>query len=431
MRRLHRFWKCLDERADTASPLERWRRAAGPDFDVLERFLVPGGDGMSPVYPCPECGRDLIVVPMGEAIVAEPDEDAPCQPLERLSVAEVREFGLNWAGIVRAVAAATGCPLDLDGVRDGCVCARGDWVHDFRRIAVAARFGENDRVVSEEALRLTKSREGALLLTGQHRRKCEGLLAGTGCGYVALEDVMGVDEGGRLVCACDLTARLAPAAAWRELGESAAGKAEWVFLDEGASYRVVMPEGEFTMPKRAGEMYLHWFARNPRQERRALDLVSQVRGTGGRKTMADWDEDEGTERAAAGDGENVDGFTTREALGGLRKRLKAIKTERDRAENEGDMDRVGRLDDEVEVIEGQIAKDTNRFGKIRKVANDDAKAAASIVRELNRAYERLRKAKGQRTARTAFAEHFKRQLTIGYMCRYDVPMERDWMVMGK
>jgi hypothetical protein len=224
---------------------------------------------------------------------------------------------------------------------------------------------------------------------------------------------------------------LAPAALLRESRPSKTRKAEWVFLDEGASFRVIVPEGEFTMTKRVGEMYLHWFARNPRKDCRALAVVAQVRGMGGRKTPVDWDEQEARTGAARGQGEDVNNVTSRQAVRELRERLRAIKSDRDRAEQEDDKDRVIALDAEVADIERQVAQDTNRFGKIRKTADDDTKAARSITRELDRAYERLRKAKGERPARSAFVEHFKRQLTIGYVCRYDSPMERDWRVAGK
>lgn len=431
MRRLRNFWKCLEERADTASPRERWRLAAGSDFDVLERFLVAAGDSVSPVYPCPDCGRDLIVVPLGDAIVAEPDAEAPCRPLEKLGFDDVLEFRLNWGAILRAVGTATGCPLELDWVRGGCALARGDWVKDLRRISVAAHFGETDTVVSEEALRLIASRGGSLLLTGKHKRMCERLVTGTGCGYAALEDIIVVDEKARMVCVCDLTAHLVPVMATRETGKYAASKAKWSFVDEGASYRVTLPEGEFTMPKKVGETYLYWFARNPRQERRALDLVSQVRGTGGKKVMVDWDEGQDLGARMNKCGENVDGLTTQKSLKELHGRLRAIKSERDRAEDEGDTDLMSRLNGEVEEIQRQMDKDTNRFGKIRNVANDDSKAAAGITRQLNRAYERLRKVKGHQPARKAFIEHFKQYLSIGYSCKYAAPMERDWRVFGK
>ena len=431
MRRLRNFWRCIEERADTASPRERWRLAAGPDFDVLERFLVPSGDVVSPVYPCPQCGRDLIVIPLGEAIVAEPDVEAPCQPVEGLSFDDVREFRLNWGAIVRAVGTATGCPLDLDWVRGGCACARGDWVKDLRRITVALHFGETNSVVSEEAVRLISSRGGSLLLTGRHKRDGERLVAGTGCGYAALEDIISVDDEGRMICSCDLTTHLVPMMVSRETGKSAVSKSEWGFVDEGASYRVTMPEGEFTMPKKVGESYLHWFVRNPRQERRALDLVSQVRGTGGKKVMVDWDEEQNVGTGMIKCGENVDGITTQKSLKELHGRLRAIKSERDRAEDEGDTDLMSRLNGEVEEIQRQMDKDTNRFGKIRKVANDDTKASAGITRQLNRAYERLRKVKGHQPARKAFVEHFKQYLSIGYSCKYAAPMERDWRVLGK
>ena len=431
MRRLPSFWKCLDDRADTAAPLARWRLAAGADFDVVERFLVAAGATVSRVYPCPDCERDLLVVPVGDAFVAEPDAGAPCRPLDELASEDLREFGLNWAAIVRSLVAATGCPFELEGVNGGGVSARGDWVRDFRRVPVAVGFGANDRVWGEEAVRLSTAREGALLLTARHNRKCECVLAGTRCEYVALEDVIGADEDGRLVCTCDLTTRLTPAAGCQEGGPGMARKTEWVFLDEGASYRVVMPEGEFTMPKRAGEMYLHWFARNPRKDCRALALVVQVRGMGGRKTNADWDEQDAAVSVGRGQGEDVNSVTSRQTLQELRERLRAIKTDRDRAENDGDRDRVAQLDEEVDAIEQQMAKDTNRFGKIRKTADDDTKAAKSITRELDRAYERLREAKGERPARSAFVEHFKRHVSLGYECRYDPAMERDWRVAGK
>ncbi|NQT93704.1 MAG: hypothetical protein HQ559_13170 [Lentisphaerae bacterium] len=50
---------------------------------------------------------------------------------------------------------------------------------------------------------------------------------------------------------------------------------------------------------------------------------------------------------------------------------------------------------------------------------------------MNRCYAGLRKAKGQQAARTAFVDHFKKHLSISYMCRYDVPMEREWRTVNE
>ncbi len=202
------------------------------------------------------------------------------------------------------------------------------------------------------------------------------------------------------------------------------------FLDEGASYRIVMPEGEFTVKKDVGSQYLHWFARNPRDDKRALVLVAEVRGNGVRKVAGDYDDSE-SPPLAGGEGVNVDAMTTMDILRELRERLRGIKSERDRAEEEGNQVRLAELNVEATSIEERLRKDTKLSGMVRQFANEDSRAQGSIGRALNRCYARIEAEKGQQEARKAFVEHFRQYLSIAYTCRYDVPMEQRWITVKK
>lgn len=195
---------------------------------------------------------------------------------------------------------------------------------------------------------------------------------------------------------------------------------DWLFADEGATYRVHTPQGGFTIPKRAGENYLYWFVRNPFEEVRALRLVTELRGMGVKKvggdTVQDEDADEGGHVEVGL--ENVDAFLTKDALGRLRERLCDIKRERERAEYDGDQVRVDELLEEAGNLEAQIGKDTNVFGKIRTIAGVDRKAYGSVRKELLRCYKRVLGIKADVVARKAFVQHFKEHVTIHYMCQY-------------
>jgi hypothetical protein len=193
-----------------------------------------------------------------------------------------------------------------------------------------------------------------------------------------------------------------------------------------------MPQGEFTLVKRAGEKYLHWFAGHPGNEIGALALVSQLRGPGIRKVIGDLEDGSEENEGVAGLAvDHVDGVVTAEGLGRLRDELRGIRAEREKAEEEGNWSRVDELHEEVTAIETRIGKDTNRFGKIRRVSNDDRKAVESIARELRRAYARVKKGANGHAARKAFLEHFEERLTIGVMCRYRAADGEHWFVIDR
>lgn len=205
MQKLHRIWRCIEDRADTASPLARWRLAAGAEFEILHPFLASNGGTVAPVYPCPQCGRDMLLVPVGDGIGAEPDEDADCASIENVPSAEAVEYVVNWGALLRAVGVVCDCSLECGPRRCGCIAARGEVARDFRRVAVYACFGESDLTVCEEAIRwLAECRTPSLFVTAVHRPACANLLAKTECRYVALEDIVGIGDSGTLVRVCDL-----------------------------------------------------------------------------------------------------------------------------------------------------------------------------------------------------------------------------------
>ena len=200
MKKLRKIWQCLEERVDTASPVARWRLSAGGEFGMVERFLAPNGAGASPVFPCPVCERDMLVMPCGGEFVAEANEDARCRSVPGLAAADVAEHAINWQAVLGLVGGVLGVPLARDGLRYGHVVAGGEYVRDFRRVPVRACFSDDAAVISDEAARwLALARKPALFLTARHHAVCGLLFSKTGCGYFALEDLIGADDGGAFV----------------------------------------------------------------------------------------------------------------------------------------------------------------------------------------------------------------------------------------
>lgn len=183
-----------------AAPVARWRLSAGDEFGLVERLLRPNGDSTSPVFPCPECGRDLVVLLYGAEFVAEPDEDVPCRGVAGLSTVDVTEHTLDWPLVLGWLGAMFGCRLERAGVQYGQVVAGGEIVCGFRRVAVRMCFCDDAGMIGEEAAKwVAMAPRPALFLTARHHGGCVAVFARTGCAYVALEDVIGVDDAGAAV----------------------------------------------------------------------------------------------------------------------------------------------------------------------------------------------------------------------------------------
>ncbi|MDD5706545.1 MAG: hypothetical protein PHR35_11510 [Kiritimatiellae bacterium] len=182
---------------DTAAPLARWRLSAGDDFGVLERFLAPVGSEPSPVFPCPECGRDMVVVPCGGGFVGEAGEGAPCNVANGLTVADVAEHGIAWTAVLGWLGAMVGCAMERDGIRYGHVVAGGEVVQGFRRVPARICFSDDEATIGDEVARwMALAARPGIFLTARHHARCGVLLAKSGCGYFALEDLIGVDDRG-------------------------------------------------------------------------------------------------------------------------------------------------------------------------------------------------------------------------------------------
>jgi hypothetical protein len=156
-------------------------------------------------------------------------------------------------------------------------------------------------------------------------------------------------------------------------------------------------------------------------------VVAEVNGGGVRKVAGDMED--GDSAASAYDANDVNAVTTRESMELVYRELKGIKVERARAETRGDVVRMAALDEEVERIEARIRTDTTGAGKIRKSSTEDTRAQAAITRAVNRCHADVLKLKDHQAARQAFVDHFRGHLRISFMCRYDLPLGRDWRVV--
>jgi len=178
----------------------RWRLSAGGEFGMVERFLAPNGAGASPVFPCPVCERDMVVLPYGGEFVAEAAEEATCRSVTGLAAADVAEHGINWRAVLGWIGGVIGVSLERDGVRYGHVVAGGEYVRDFRRVPVRMCFSDDAAVIGDEAARwLALAVRPALFLTARHHAGCVVLFSKSGCGYFALEDLIGADDDGAAV----------------------------------------------------------------------------------------------------------------------------------------------------------------------------------------------------------------------------------------
>ena len=65
MRRLRDFWRCLDERADTASPLERWRRVRDEiHADVCQHGFDKERNSFMQYYGSSVLDASLLLIPI-------------------------------------------------------------------------------------------------------------------------------------------------------------------------------------------------------------------------------------------------------------------------------------------------------------------------------------------------------------------------------
>lgn len=281
--RLPDFWKCLEQRISTASPLARWRRAAGSAFAGLRPFLVPTGTGAAPVFPCPDCGRDLIVVPSGTGYGAEPEEDSPCASIPTLDTAEVEEYRLRGSGVIHAIATALDCALTVDVHHDDALTAYGQFVRESERYAARVLLSCNTTKLLDAGCRwLAEVRDApSLFFTCTHHQACANLFAPSACTYLALEDLMGINTAGELSQLCDPCVKMKPVPASSFVGAQA--KAELANEIRGLKTSV---------DQSLGEKVQHWQASAEKQK--TIEKISEgpdhfLAGLRARMAQMEWE----------------------------------------------------------------------------------------------------------------------------------------------
>ncbi len=207
MRKLSRLWQTLEQIPGLVAVPAFWREYCGPDFPVIEPYLRPTDD-IGATYPCPYptggyCPRKIIDCGDGEYVAICRDPHKICQDIP-LTPKEVLLHKLDLAGFTKMIAA----PL---GIRWHPPEKLGD--HTWA-IGLSDRRSSRNQAVYFIALpdrfrfaaaisRLLLDVSGPFVVvsptSGHRTAEVQRRLQTRGISFVALEDQLLLDGGGKLI----------------------------------------------------------------------------------------------------------------------------------------------------------------------------------------------------------------------------------------
>jgi hypothetical protein len=207
MRRLPRFWAALNAIPGWAADGLAWREQLGDEWPLASRYLRATGR-MVLAVACPSlggdgCPRTVVRLPDGRLHAVCGESPRACDDLE-LADTDVAVLALDRARLAGEISAA------LDAPSDGTCPPQRSTLVPIGRHAVAAGvscaivlvLGGPDPFLSEEALRTTAlaGEPGVILVptAATLPSAIQARLRAAGHLILALADVLGVDETGRL-----------------------------------------------------------------------------------------------------------------------------------------------------------------------------------------------------------------------------------------
>lgn len=300
-----------------------------------------------------------------------------------------------------------------------CIFDHGALIISGRSEPVAVRLIRIDATAPEDRSRIEVARAARKVAEKADASKNDGPADAAKAvrGDVVAEDVLGIDFGQIMV---DIESQGLEAMA---SGEKTAA---WLFKDEGATYRIRVPAGDFTLKKTKGLEYLYWFARHPKQTVSVATVLGEVSGLMPKTVVVDPPGQE-SELPGGAKGPHVDDVTTRDSISRLRERLREIAAERTKAVKEDNTDFDAQLNTEAQRIGEQLEKDTGLGGRLRKWPTAESRNVVSVRKAINRAYhDALKNSAPNHEARSQFVDHFKAFLKLENNCCYRPDPEALW-----
>ncbi len=411
MKKLKRLWRVLEETPVLTGVTAAWREAAGEDFDILAKFLQPMAE-FATTYPCPETSGDGC--PRGVVVHGPEDIVAVCRQAPRsceamtLTRADIIAYELDLPKLAHRLRTAFGLtdaisPMPVDGLTRTCHLGdvRPAPGSDFP-VYVTVQYDSEMLTELVERLCARETRRYVLLTPTSNllAPACRDRLSARRCVVLGLSECVGIDPEGRFVVDGRVSRALAglqdeaKPGAVTSLAETYPTDRR-IFQKQGATWLLVYDGLPKSVADSVGMGYVCRLLQNPGQEIHAATLRSATVSDGDSPLLG-----------SAGD------MVDARALKEYREHLKDLEEDRREAEDNHDIGRAQRLQEEIEAITAEIGRATGLRGRTRKASDDRERARQAVSTAIHRALRAIKK------EHQSLGQHLDHSLQIGEFLSY-------------
>ncbi|MCE9615073.1 MAG: hypothetical protein K8T26_12415 [Lentisphaerae bacterium] len=424
MPRRRDLWHGVERLAHVPATRADWRVCAGAEAQVAFPLLTETG-GAAACLTDEDGERRAVHEDRGGYVVGEFAEDDPVTVLTPVAAADVMTVELDLVACSALLFEKLGVTPAGSAVGVDRMLWCGSITVNGRRVRVGLCFSPS--IVQAGALvdRWVLENQGiSVILTPTYHDVFEQACTLRAVIYVPLEECLRVANG-RVEAFSRLDDKLQGSPIFRK-AQKRDGQGACVFESMGATCRIRMPSGVFTIDTDAGLAYLGWFIRHAGEETDPLDLYTQVKGVAaGGGPVEDYQEPVAPIKKAA----DVNARLDSGAMKAYRERLREIGMERARAEADGDTVRQQELEDESSALEAELTGNVGIGGRVRRFTDDAGKKAEAIRRAVNRTFERISHGTECSQAREEFVAEMRQGLHIGKLCGYTPSAGVVWEAM--
>lgn len=415
------FWKTLEAFAEANPPaavMASWRHYMGPEFGAGERFLRATAR-LAQGYPCLSetgCGdgHEVVALDEGRWVARSQEDRRYCRGI-LLTEADIVVHELAPERLGGELCRVLGFePAAGSGASEAAPKLWPVGTHPETRSPVYLALCPNQpqMLLNLEGL-LTVCGEPFIVLapTARHRSELAGaLLHRERCAFVPLAPCLAVEGAG-----LRLTNPIRPILDRFAAGLVGRGNLEgrketvkieavgprYLFRQAGSMWDVAFEgSGVFHLPNTLGAKYVDYLLHHPGEVISAFDLETTI-------TPA---------KANARSRNTVQRNVDPESIRGYLRELDKLRTQRDRAEAEGEQQEVVLLDEEIATIEAALTKGGIAADTGEQARGNVSKAIVAVLRRLSTG--------GQ--DEKAFGAHLKECVSMGYSFRYAHPTGGIW-----
>ena len=393
------MWKCVEGMLDLGAVAARWRRMVGDEFETWRAVMLQKAADEAMSVPCPACTHGSLEVMRYEGkIYGVPDCNFTGCKEVTLTETDLVVWEWNWNKVSRGLAKALGCEAKLVNLGPGYTWQVAEFGASRLPVVVTIQLEPEDfrGAVAELVARM---RSGFVLLapTGMHHdARIQELLGSVKAGFFDLESNVTLLPNGEMQAQKPVREFIS---AHRPEMERAS--VPLVYQKTGQTWKVVfdgMPE--IHVEDTFGARYLDYLLHHPNEPIAAYDLEIKIRP------------EKAAVRARNSVQMNLDPATIRNCL----REIEKLRAQRDAASDEGRLEAVDSLDEEIASIESVLKKKGGAADNGERARGNVSKAIAAVHQKL---------IAGDKHEK-AFGLHLKECVSTGYHFRYSHPGGGCW-----